>query len=58
MKFSEVLKEYMDLREEGEFHSEWMSIDYVSEVNRERYERMQFLLHKMDEILEGNDGKS
>ena len=52
VKFSEALTEYLELREEGEFRSDWTSIDRVSEINRERSERMIQLLDVMDELTQ------
>ena len=55
MKFSEALTEYLVLREEGEFRSDWISIDRVSEINRERRERMRQLLDVMDNLTQPKD---
>ncbi len=52
MKFSEALTEYLDLREEGEFRSDWMSIDSVHERNQNRRERMVELLDVMDKLTQ------
>ena len=52
MKFSEALTEYLDLRDKGEFHSEWMSIDSVYETNQNRRDRMAELLDVMDKLTQ------
>lgn len=52
MKFSEALDEYLDLREKGEFQSDWMSIDAVYETNQNRRARMVQLLDVMDKLTQ------
>lgn len=51
MAFSDLLTEYLDLREAGEPSSEWQSIDYTYQLRRERIERMEQLLRDMDQLV-------
>ena len=51
MAFSDLLTEYLDLRETGEPSSEWKSIDYIYQLRRERAERMEQLLQEMDRVV-------
>jgi len=49
MKFSEALKEYMDLREEGPCLSEGVTAE---RFRKERRERMAHLLAEMDYLID------
>jgi hypothetical protein len=51
-KFSELLEEYLDLREAGEPYSEWVSSSRNGEDQAEYRRRLRELLMQMDELVE------
>lgn len=51
MQFSEMLTEYLDLREAGEPESDWRSIDQLFQARHARSDRMALLLREMDALI-------
>lgn len=57
MKFSELLTEYLELRDEGDVHGEWRSIDDRARENRQRRARSAELLADMDKLVSAGNGE-
>ena len=54
--FSDLLTEYLDLREEGEpDEDEWMSIERRYQLRNNRRDRMEYLLSEMDRLAPDPD---